>query len=227
MNKFEAFKKVDAFFNGKKPSAAFFLGNEYMHPDMIDSIRYHDRGWMQSQDMLFYRINGDVIVAREKNFCFNPEKTILPRRLRDKTSYEYSIGNRNFSRYYIMNKGMLVSNEGEIKSIMKKITDVDLPVIELGDDKDDPEMITNAEVGGEDDYVYGEHPSEMKMSSQAHELKETILGMPKMVGLETVDEFLEKLPGILAAASNVAEKYEEEDKRQRKKYGYSVIPDAL
>ena len=51
--------------------------------------------------------------------------------------------------------------------------------------------------------------------------------MPKMVGLETVDEFLEKLPGILKTASKVAEKYEKEDKRQRKKYGYSFIPDAL
>ena len=227
MDKFEAFRKVDAFFNGKEPSAAFFLGNEYIHPDMIDSFRYHDKGWMQSQDMLFYKINDDMIVAREKNFCFRHEKTILPPRLRSKTSYEYSTGNRNFSRYYIINKGTLVRNEEEVKGIMKKITGVNIPVIKLGDDKDDPEMITNAEVEGEDDYVYGEHPSEMKMSSQAHELKETILGMPKMVGLETVDEFLEKLPGILKTASKVAEKYEKEDKRQRKKYGYSVIPDAL
>ena len=202
------------------------MGKDSYFPTLLGHA-HGDRGYPFSRDMLFYEIGSDLKIAREKNFCFDAERSALSFH---KTDYENEMGNRNYSRYYIIKDGKLVNNGKDARRIIKEITGVMLPLVRtrIGESKDNREIITRAGVGGREKVSdYEMHPSEMKMSSQAHALKERILKMPETVGLETVEEFVEKLPGILEAASKVAEKYEKEDEKQKKKYGFSVIPDAL
>jgi len=186
------------------------------------------------QRLQVYSFDSDIKIAREKHDRSGEREELV--QTGRKPIYNTHYFSHEWSTYYVFRGKKLVTDENDIKKIIKESTGVDLPEISTGKEHEYvhmpvPDSVATEAVLDEDYDIFlflEEQPNKEDMEREAYELKLFLKSLPEKFGLSNLRVLFKNIDGLISTASKISKEYEErEPMRRRREKKISTFLDSI